>query len=403
MLRSITGLFVLVLVVGGSIQAREDEPTFLDKKLSYWVDQLETGKETKARRRSILALEQIGFAGSRQVVTALAKSVREDRDPVVRAAAARALGRTVARAMEQARAEKKDELPRLDFARDALGSALRTEKTDTVREAAALALGDLGPDARGAVGTLSQALKDKHLGTVRAAAQTLRRMGRDAREAQLELQGLLADRKGDTEARVDAALCLGQIRPDLTQALPVLREAIADEKNDPQVRRAVVESLGKLGKEAADATPSLAALLAGKDTSPELRLAAVTAIDQFGPDGKQAIPALIRATADPELIKSMGEQARFIRCLAMQSLGRMGKDLDRERKEAVTALLRAMEDPSVEVSVSAIESVGSLASEGLAGEADEVVKKLDTLLLREGRKSLREAAQAARDRIRPKK
>ncbi len=36
-------------------------------------------------------------------------------------------------------------------------------------------------------------------------------------------------------------------------------------------------------------------------------------------------------------------------------------------------------------------------------KSDEVVKKLDQILLREGRKSVREAAQAALDRIRPSK
>lgn len=400
--RSVTFLTLFVLMASMA-PAREDEPTFLDKKLSYWLDLLENGKDTKARRRGVLAVEQIGHAGSRQVVPALVKASREDKDPLVRAAAVRAVGRAVARAMEQARSEKKEELPRLDFAREALATSLRTEKSDNVREAAALALGDLGTDARAAVGPLALALKDKHTPTVKAAAQSLRRLGKDARDAQVELQQLVADRKAEVEARVDAAICLGQIRPDITQALPVMREVIADEKVELAVRRALVESLGKLGKEGADATPTIAALIVARDVPSELRLAAVSTIDEFGVDAKQAIPALIKATADPALIKTMGDNARFIRCLAMHALGRMGKELDRDRKEAVAALLRAMDDPSIEVSVSAIDTMGALAGEGLAGESDEVVKKLDQILLREGRKSVREAAQAARDRIRPSK
>src|SRR5262245_4031635 len=188
----------------------EDEPTFLDKKLSYWLALLEEGKDVKARRKGILGLEQIGHDRSRKVVPALVRALREDKEPAVRAAAARAGGRAAAKALEQARADKKDELPRFDNLRDALGTALRTDKVESVREAAALALGDLGPDARSTVGALAQALKDKHPPVVKAAASALRRMGKDAREAQSELQQLLADKKADVEARQDAAVCLGQ-------------------------------------------------------------------------------------------------------------------------------------------------------------------------------------------------
>ena len=160
------------------------------------------------------------------------------------------------------------------------------------------------------------------------------------------------------------------------------------------LRKAVAEALGKMGKEAADAAPALAAVLTAKDSSTELRLAAVTSLEQFGADGKAAIPALIKAVSDSD---------KFVRCLAMQALGRMGKELDANRKEAVKALLKSAEDSNVEVAVAAIESLGALSGDGLAGEADDVVKKLDAVLLREGRKSIREAAQAARDKIRPKK
>jgi HEAT repeat protein len=396
-------LLLCALLPLAPAMAGDDEPTFLDQKLSSWIKLLHEGKDVKSRRRGIIALEQIGYAGSRKVIPALAQAVREDKEPAVRAAAARAVGRTAAKALEQARAEKKDDLPRFDSVRDALGNALRTDKSEAVREAAALALGDLAGDARGMVHALAQALKDKHAGTVKAAAQSLRRMGKDARDAQPELQALLADRTADAEARADAAQSLGQIRPDVSQALPVLREVLADEKADARVRRAAADTLGKIGKEAADATPTLAAVLVAKESSPELRLAAVGALDQFGPDAKAALAALVKAAGDPALLKAAGENARFLRCLAMHALGRMGKDLGKERKAAVAAILDAVEDPNVEVSVSAIETLGALGTEGLADEAGPAVKKLDAVLAREGRRSIRDAAQAARDRILGKK
>jgi HEAT repeat protein len=394
---------VLIALAPASGRADEDEPTFLDKKLSWWLAQLQEGKDAKTRRRGMLGVEQIGATRSRKVVPALVKALQEDKDPAIRAAAARAVGRAVAKAMDQARADKKDELPRFDSAREALTKALRTEKADAVREASATALGDIGSDARGAVGALALALKDKHTPTVRAAATALRRMGRDSRDAEAELLALLGDKKADTEARTEAAIALGQIKPDASGVLGVFKEVLGDEKADLRIRKAVAEAIGKIGKDASDATATLAIILVARDptkaTEDEkaaraaLRLAAVTALDHFGTEARVAIPALIKAATDGE---------KVVRCLSMQILGRMGKELDSNRKEAVKALLKSTEDLNVEVCVAAIESLGALSADGLASEADGVVKKLDRILTRESRKAVLDAAQAARDKIRPK-
>lgn len=389
----------LLLVAWSPGRAAEDEPSIGGKKLSHWLNLAENGKDPDSRWRGVLGLSLIGHQASRKVTPVLVKALREDKDAKVRASAAKAVGQVVAKAVERARDNKTDDAPRIDPIRDALATALRTEKDEAVRQAAALALGNLGPDARGAVGALGQALKANSPATVQAAVQTLRRLGKDARDAQSDLQALLAEKKADVEARIDAAHCLGQIRPDVAQALPVLREALSDEKADVRLRRAVAEALGKLGKEGADAAPTLGSVLAGKGTPSDLRLTAAVALDQFGPEGKAAIPALIKAIGDPELVRSMGDNARFIRCLAMNALGRMGKELDKDRKAAVAALIKATEDPNVEVCVSALETLGALGAEGLAGEAGAVTKKLDAILLREGRKSVREAAQSAREKI----
>ena len=150
----------------------------------------------------------------------------------------------------------------------ALATALRTEKADAVREAAALALGDLGARRAAPWAALAQALKDKHPGTVKAAAQALRRMGKDARDAQARAAGAAGGQEGRRRgADRRGAVLLGQVRPDVTQALPVMREALADEKADDRVRKAVAEALGKLGKDGADASPTLAAVLVAKETA----------------------------------------------------------------------------------------------------------------------------------------
>ena len=80
----------------------------------------------------------------------------------------------------------------------------------------------------------------------------------------------------------------------------------------------------------------------------------------------------------------------------------MLKDLDKHRQPAVKAILQAADDPNAEVCVSAVETLGALSAEGLGEDADLAVKKLDSILRREGRKVIRDAAQAARDKLRPK-
>ena len=63
---------------------------------------------------------------------------------------------------------------------------------------------------------------------------------------------------------------------------------------------------------------TLALVLISENASVELRTAAVTALDQFGADARVAIPALIKAVEDRD---------RGVRCLAMQTLGRLSKEL----------------------------------------------------------------------------
>jgi HEAT repeat protein len=418
-------LAVLALTLGAiaPTKADDDEPVYLTRKLSEWLDLLAKGKDAKDRERGVFGVEGVGHSRSRKVVPALVAALREDADPGVRAKAARATGRACAKALAQAREDKKDELPKFDSAREALETALRTDKSDAVREASAAALGDMGSDARGAAGALGLALKDAHAGTVAAAASALRRMGRDAREAESPLLALLADAGADDEVRTDAARALGQILADVPAAMKVMTAALADDKVPaPKIdekdkskeeverlrkealeaaqmkrtllRRAVAESLGKWGKDAADASPALALMLIDKNSSEELRFSAITALEQFGPAAKAAVPALVKATADED---------RTVRILAMQSLGRLHEVLEENRRPAIEAMLEATKDSSAEVCVCAAESLAALSATGLGEEKAKVLKRLEEVVKREGRKAIREAAQAARDKIEGKK
>jgi hypothetical protein len=311
----------------------------------------------------------------------------------VRQAAARGVGRTVRAMLVQAREDKLEEMPRFDDARTALSGSLRTDKADAVREACAEALGAIGPDARATVGALAGALKDKHPGTVTAAAGALRRMGRDAREAVSDLQQLLADKKAGAVARTHAAAALGHLPTEARDTVPTLREVLGDVKAPATVRRTAAETLGRLGRDAGVAAGTLGTVLTGKDSSDALRLAAATALDQIGPDARAALPALVKAVADAD---------RTVGCVAMHAIGRMSAQLADQRKGAVTALVRCLDDSSIEARMAAIQTLGVVGSDGLGEQTEEVLKRLDGLITREGRKVVRDAAQNARDKIRPK-
>jgi HEAT repeat protein len=275
----------------------------------------------------------------------------------------------------------------------------------TVREGCAKALGEIGVDARGAVGALAKALKDKHAGTRSEAAEALRRMGNDASDAVPELEAVLGDKKEKAGTRARAAYALGQIGSDSRDAMKTLKEVLADPKAPAEVRKAVAQSLGRMGRIGAEAAETLAAVLTVKNrvvrpgkkpvlAEREVRLAALTTLDGLGGEARKALPGLIAATRDED---------RAIRCLALHAIGTMGKEIEDHRKNAVKALWRCLRDSSIEVRVSAAEALGALGSDGLYTDTTETLKRLAAVAKKDGSKTVREAAKAAHDKIDPKK
>ncbi len=145
------------------------------------------------------------------------------------------------------------------------------------------------------------ALKDPHAGTRTAAANALRKLGKDAGEVLAELQTALKDAKLERLTRIHCALALGRIGPpEALPAVPALKEVLGDAKNDAEIRKACAEALGELGKDAADAVPTLAAALTAKDADVTLRRACAEALDQMGADARPALSALRTALKDDD-------------------------------------------------------------------------------------------------------
>jgi CubicO group peptidase (beta-lactamase class C family) len=156
------------------------------------------------------------------------------------------------------------------------------------REAAAGALGRMGPAAAAAVEPLIATFADENLYLRGAAAIALGRIGQAAVPP-------LARALGDANAEVrrSAAIALGRVGTSAVAAVPALTRATADPDED--VRFAAVTALGGLGASARDAAPALTDAL--HDRSDPVRAAARLALARADPGGRVAARRLGALTA----------------------------------------------------------------------------------------------------------
>jgi HEAT repeat protein len=124
-----------------------------------------------------------------------------------------------------------------------------------VRARAAIALDQLGGDAKPAIPALTTALADKNLNVRYWSAKVLKGFGPEAKTAVPALVAALKTFPGGSPAlegparyypdvRSLAAEALGAIGPAAKEALPALKEAIADKS--PEVSGSAAEALKKI-------------------------------------------------------------------------------------------------------------------------------------------------------------
>ncbi len=390
---------------------QDDDPPLQGKRLSEWLVLLRGENEAplrdktlvvlggtarplvqellyRNRLRGLIATGLIGPLKSRKVFPALLDALRDDPDPRIRSGAAQALGRTAPKAKEKQQ--------RLTEVRDGLITALRTDKAASVRSASATALGVFESDKERdfhlvfeltpALPVLVAALKDSSAEVSSSAAETIRRLGPDARDVVLDLSKVLEDPKADPLTRATLAKALGPIgTPESLAALPTMKAVLKDGQAPLDVRRAVAESLGKMGKDVAETVPLLGELLTAAGSPVELRRSVAGALDELAAEAKPAVPALKKALKDED---------KFVRCLAMHCLGQIGKDLGADTKDVVTALLGALDDRVIEVRVAALETLANMGQEALGGDARIVEERMDKMT-RDGLKEVRAAAENA--------
>jgi HEAT repeat protein len=247
---------------------------------------------------------------------------------------------------------------------------------------AAVALANIGPDARAAVPALIAALKPRkdvaNQDAFRAGAPlALARIGTPAVSDLIEA---LKDKREGVAPLAGGAL--GWILPPPKKAVPALREAL---KNDRANAAIYAHALGQLGSLARPAVPDLTDLLTDsavrsvvalamvgidadqaskvvalllKDaqaTDEKQRQAAILALARLGPAAAPAVPSLAGLLKDPNVA---------FRRLSLFLLGEIGH----ASRSALPALIAALSDSDNEVRASAahlLEEIGPEASEAV--------------------------------------
>jgi HEAT repeat protein len=368
---------VLVSVAPG---ADNDDPKYGPYTASYLMGILKSDKEVKRRRAALKGLEEIGLASPRGVLTIMA-ALKEDADPDVREAAARALT-SISQKAEEKREPKEERSKYVDIrdgCLDAMRTALKQDrdakdpKQDArrarVREACALGLGRVGTDLltidrdkereqtliagfKASVPVLTEALRDPDSGVRAAAAESLGRLSEYAQDAVPALIETFKDKKADRFVRGYAAFAIGRIGGDAARgAVPSLAEALVEKDSPEEVRRSAATALGALKTDGAGGASALGQAL--KDRSVDVRRAAAIALGQIGGENRTALGPLKEAAKDPD---------KFVRAQALQVLGTMTQDA----ADVLRVLTDGMQDQLLEVRLAAIEALGALGPEARA-------------------------------------
>lgn len=404
-------LLGLLLGVGTtSTLAAEEEPVLLGKKASEWGALLLGEKDRKnreaalfvigsvgslpgmfkeqaeMRKRGLIGLRLIGPDKYPPAVALIVTALQNDPEPEIRRASAQALGGMY----------EKIERGRFAPAREALTVALRRDSSARVREAAATALGLIDPEeARSAVLVLKQSLEDTAIEVVQAAADTLRRLGKEAAEAAPDLVNLLKNAKASPLSRTQAALALARIgAPVAVQAGAVgaLKDVILSAETPLELRAACITSVGFFGKDAATAAPAIGALLGSKGTPLELRRKAVDTLDLLGLEARSTLP---------ELLKALKDDDKHVRARAIHALSILGKDLGSESPAVVKGFHEALSDSTADVRIAAINGCLILGPETLGDRLRPIVERL-AALSRDTQKDVAEAAKNALTQLIPR-
>jgi HEAT repeat protein len=220
-------------------------------------------------------------------------------------------------------------------------TALLTDDSSSIRQAAGVALGDIGaPAARATPGILRLLQDEEARGLFFQRDEIIAALGNIGSHAELVVPALIRelDRDDDIE---EAVKVLGKYGADAKPAVPKLAALL--QHPDEDTRERIAETLGTIGAEAQGSAPALRAALR-EDPIGSVRAKAARALIQIAPDDEasmQAVVALLDAdsyVADA-VLDELGDRAPALLTKAIQN------DDPRIRAGALERL-RQQDDPS---------------------------------------------------------
>jgi predicted Zn finger-like uncharacterized protein len=365
--------------------------------------------DARVREKAAFALGVLADTpAARKAAPALAEAVRQEWDPWARVHQALALLKIPGGAQSPGLA-------------GSLAALLKVDQAE-VREAAAAALGEMGPAARDALPALRTALKDANPIVRTRVVMALPALRPEPGDVVPELLHALDER--DEGLRVAAAYALARLGPAAREAAPelhrrlvpgtpltvrlwithalweidhqsdeVLRVALAALREDPSpaMRKAAADILAPLGPLARPAVPDLCEALKHGDAG--VRAAAARALGEVGPAARVVYPllaALAKAEAEEPAVKevcaaaaakvgrpgredvvnlvaALGDAAHpDYRATAVFTLYTLGK----QAREAARALGKALGDKSTEVQKQALAALEELGPDAAPAVED---------------------------------
>jgi HEAT repeat protein len=256
---------------------------------------------------------------------------------------------------------------------------------DTVREAAAIALGKIGKEAKAAVGPLVDLLATSRPALTPHAVRALGVVGCADGRVRSTLANLWIPTLQLHACTAQVAIALCRLHIAAENLLETLARTLVTNQ-DFSLRKAAAEALAWCSKNDVDVVPAL--LTASlSDTSEEVRQMAQAGLDQMSLSQEKAIDLCARQLgvssyaegalrksgqlAVASLVKALGAKEATIRVQAARTLGCLGEGA----AAAVPVLTKALHETDLDVRLSVAKSLWSITK-----TADNVVPVLVDLL-----------------------
>ena len=225
-----------------------------------------------------------------------------------------------------------------------LENAAKTDTGKPVRDKCVDAMNKIGAPQRGDLSDFLASLKDARPGLRAAAAQAIGMIGPDAKDAGSPLEKALADPSADV--RISAAQALWNIKSKSAKDLTPIAVICLQDK-DSGVRSRAAAALGSF--KAGDNEVLDALQNALRDPSGKVRVQAAYALGNIGLAAKKALPKLVEALNDSEV---------KVRLVAAQALWVLDK-----QTQGVGVLAEALKNPDAEIRTNAAISLARIGKE----------------------------------------